>query len=184
MPQKTHFPRHRFCLICMNVWPSVFWKWSIPSILSTNFTYPIVLRSVAASPPNNTNKWCKQAPRNTPKSVKIHARKNTDFWHRFWFDFDLKNDPKMTPKSTKMAPLGSQGAPWDPLGEPGGPPGASRPTLGSNLAPQMKPKLPKWHQHTPKWAQNVPKLFQHRPILHPSKIKGGCRRHWRSHQIC
>ena len=91
-------------------------------------------------PPKMINKCHKKAPRNTPKSDKIHARKNTDFWHRFCFDFDPKNDPKMTPKSTKMAPLGSQGAPWDPLGEPGGPPGASRPILGSNLAPQMSPK--------------------------------------------
>ena len=42
--------------------------------------------------------------------------KNTDFWHRFGVDFDLKNVPKMTPKSSKMAPLGSQGATWQAMG--------------------------------------------------------------------
>ena len=90
--------------------------------------------------PNNGKQHHKFVPRNTPNSNKIHARKNYEFWHRFWHDFDFKNDPTMIPKSPKITPLGFQGPPWDPLGEPGGPPGASRPTFGSNLAPQMIPK--------------------------------------------
>ena len=103
-----------------------------------------LFRDLSLQPPNMNKHWHKHAPRNTPKSDKIHVRKNTDFWHRFWFDFDFKNDPKMTPKSSKMPPLGSQGAPWDRLGEPGGPPGASRPTFGSNLAPQTSQNEPTW----------------------------------------
>ena len=106
----------------------------------------------------------------------------------FWLQFGIPNDPKMTPNEPQIdqnSTLGLPKGPLVPLGGARGPPGASRPTFGSNLAPQITPKLAKWHQHTPNWAQNVPKWFQRRPKWHPSNIKGGGRRHWRSHQyIC
>ena len=137
--KKQHIPRHDIYENCLNPWPYFSRKSASFSILSTNFTY-LVFRDISLQPPKIIKTIHKKAPRNSSKSDINHARKNTDFWHRCWFDFDFKNDPKMTPKSTKMAPLGSQGAPWDPLGEPGGPPSASRPTFGSNLARQMIPK--------------------------------------------
>ena len=95
------------------------------SILSTNFTYPVFSRSVAARPEKKQQKHHKCVPRNTPNSDKIHTRKTYEFWHRVWHEFDFKNDPKMIQKSATIAPLGSQGPTWDPLGEPGAPPGAS-----------------------------------------------------------
>ena len=113
------------------------------------------IRRCAPRKTSNIGTNIKYASRDTPKSNKIHYRKNDEFCRRCWLDFGLKTDPQMTPKSSKIAPLGTQVAPWGSLGEPWGPPDAPRrPICGSNLAPQMTLKRP---QNQSKWLPWAPK---------------------------
>ena len=118
-------------------------------MLSTNFTYPGFSWVIPASLKKHQTliQTC------TPKHNKIWqnawSEKNIDLWHRFWFDFVIKHDPQMIPKSSKMAPLGPQGAIWGSYG----PTRCLKTNFGPNLASQMTPK---WTKMIPTWAKMAP----------------------------
>ena len=138
-------------------------------------------RSAAASPENNYKNQHKYAPRNTPKSDKIHTRKNSDFWHRFWHDFDFKNDPQNDPKVDQNGTLGLPRAPLGPLGGARGPTRCLKTDFwlqfGTPNDPKMTPKSTKmaplgsqrapWYPLGEPGAHQVPQDRRLAPIWHP-----------------